>query len=185
MESKVKNKNRNKIVLAFDTAMFTGFLVTGVPSLEGRTLHEWFGIACAAMAVTHLLINWTWITAMVKRVFKPLNLQARVSTLLNAALFVDVTLLIFSGLMISEVALRSLGIELPRSETWRPIHVLAANGFLTLVGLHVALHVGWIWTTLKRMVGRVHLPRLARRTPSWGPGSATGLAAAHIEEVRS
>lgn len=161
MDSKVKTKNRNKVVLAFDVLMFSAFVVTGVPNLEGRSLHEWFGIACAALAVTHLLINWQWITAMVQRVFKPINLQARISTILNAALFVDVTVLIFSGLMISEVALRALGIDLPRSETWRPVHTLAADGFLTLVGLHLALHASWVWSTIKRMVGRVHVPAAA------------------------
>jgi len=161
MESNVKTKNRNKLVLAFDTAMFSAFLVTGVPQLEGQSLHEWLGMACGALAITHLLVNWQWIAAMVGRVFKPINWQARVSTILNAALFIDVVVLVFSGLMISRVALPTLGIDLGRSETWRPIHALAANGFLTLVGLHIALHLSWIWATIKRMVGRLHLPGLA------------------------
>lgn len=182
MESKVKTKNRNKIVLAFDAVMFTGFLVTSVPQLEGKTLHEWFGIACAALAVTHLLINWQWLVATTKHMFKSMHLRTRISYALNAALFVDVTLLIFSGLMISEVALRALGIELPRSQTWRPVHTLSADAFLTLVGLHVALHAGWIWTTLKRIAGRVHMPGPARRTPVWGSDSAA--ASACIEQVR-
>lgn len=160
MENKVKNKNRNKLVLAFDTLMLSGFLVTNAQKLEGKTLHEWFGIACAALAVAHLLINWQWIVATVKNIFKRAYWQNRLSHILNAALFVDVTVLIFSGLMISEVALRSIGIELPRSELWKPVHTLAADGFLTLVGLHIALHLQWIGATLKRMVGRVHMPRL-------------------------
>jgi hypothetical protein len=170
MESKAKNKNRNKVVLAFDTLMFTGFLVTSVPALEGKTLHEWFGIVCAVLAVTHLLINWRWLVAVIRNLFRSMHLQTRIGALLNAALFVDVTVLIFTGLMISEVVLRTLGIELPRSQTWKQVHILSSDAFLTLVWLHIALHAQWIWMTIKRMVGRVTMPR---------------LAAAHIEEVRS
>jgi len=51
--------------------------------------------------------------------------------------------------MISEKIMPSIGISLPRNFTWRGLHDLTANLFIVLLGLHTALHWGWIVNTFK------------------------------------
>ena len=68
-------------------------------------------------------------------------------------MFVDITTIILSGLMISESALPALGIALSHSGSWRMLHTLSADLFLILVGLHIALHWQWIASMVKRLLG--------------------------------
>jgi hypothetical protein len=90
--------------------------------------------------------------------------MARLNYVLNALLFVDMTLVIFTGLMISKVALPSLGIDLGQDFTWRRLHGLTADWSLILIGLHVALHWRWILETVKRYVFKPFIPARLFRT---------------------
>jgi len=55
-----------------------------------------------------------------------------------------------SGILISEVAMPALGVKLPLGFAWRRLHDLSANIFLVLLGLHTALHWGWVVTTFSK-----------------------------------
>src|SRR5512146_1732306 len=132
--------NRNKTNLIVDSAIFLAFLVAMAPRFSGLAVHEWLGIAFGASIIAHLLLHWQWIVEVTRRFFGKAQWSARVNYILNALLFVDITLIIFSGLMISEVALPLIGIQLAQSFIWRGLHETSANLFLVLVGLHVALH---------------------------------------------
>ena len=80
------------------------------------------------------------------------NLLARLNYVLNWLLFIDGTVIMLSGLMISEALLPALGISLPQNFVWRRLHDLTANLFLLLLGLHTALHWSWIVDTFKRYI---------------------------------
>jgi hypothetical protein len=71
-----------------------------------------------------------------------------------------VTVVIFTGLMISESAVPMFGIRLVPGGAWHMLHTLTANLFVLLIGLHVALHWQWIINTLKRLVVRQPVRRL-------------------------
>jgi hypothetical protein len=151
--------NRNKVNLIVDSAIFLAFLVAMAPRFSGMAVHEWLGIAFGVAIVTHLLLHWQWLVEVTKRFFGKAQWSARVNYILNALLFVDVTIIIFTGLMISRSALPLLGIELGQGGSWRMLHTLTANLFLALVGLHIALHWQWIASTVKRLA---LAPRSAR-----------------------
>jgi hypothetical protein len=73
-----------------------------------------------------------------------------------------VTVVIFTGLMISESAVPMFGIRLVPGGAWHMLHTLTANLFVLLIGLHIALHWQWIINTMKRLVVRRparHLPQ--------------------------
>jgi len=55
-----------------------------------------------------------------------------------------------SGILISEVALPSMGITLPMGIAWRRLHDMSANIGLILLGVHTALHWSWIVTTFNK-----------------------------------
>ena len=169
MKQTATQSNRNKTNMIVDSAIFLAFLVAMAPHFSGMAVHEWLGIAFGAAITTHLLLHWQWIVEVTKRFFSKAQWSARINYILNALLFIDITLIIFSGLMISEVALPFVGIELAQSGSWRGLHGTAANLFLVLVGLHVALHWQWIVNMFKRFVVT---PLMPRRAPELSMGLA-------------
>lgn len=162
MKASATQPSRNKTNLIVDIAIFIAFLIAMAPRFSGVPVHEWLGIAFGAAIVTHLLLHWQWLVEVTKRFFSKAAPSARVNYVLNALLFIDVTLIIFSGLMISRSALPALGITATLGGSWRGIHETTANLFLLLVGLHVALHWQWIANMFKRFV---IAPITGRRAP--------------------
>ena len=155
-------RNRNTLNLFVDIAIFLAFLVAMAPHFSGIAVHEWLSITFGAAIITHLLLHWQWIAEVTRRFFSKAQWSARVNYVLNVLLFVDVTIIIFTGLMISESALPLLGIQLASGGAWRMLHTLTANLFVPLIGLHVALHWQWIFNIVKRLVVRQparHLPQ--------------------------
>jgi hypothetical protein len=158
--------NRNMVNLIVDSTIFVAFLVAMAPRFSGLVIHEWLGIAFGAAIVTHLLLHWQWLVEVTKRFFSKAQWSARINYILNTLLFVDVTMIIFTGLMISEAALPQLGITLAHSGGWRMLHTLSANLFLVLTGLHIALHWQWIAGMAKRLFsGSRRAPKLSGGAP--------------------
>ena len=160
--------------LLVDAAIFGGFLLATDPHATGQTIHEWLGIAFGMGIITHLLLHWKWIVNVVRRFFSKLPGQVRINALLNSLLFIAMTLIIFSGIMISKVVLNTFGLAGSHDAVWRWLHTSATNATLIIVGLHVALHWKWIVSTIKR-----HAWQPLRKTgviPSRGAARNLGLA---------
>ena len=152
MQAKRNRLSPTKANLIVDGTIFAGFLVATAPHFTGLPIHEWLGIAFGAAIVTHLLRHWSWLVATTRRILTTAPRQARINYVLNTLLFIDVTLLIFTGLMISKIALPQLGITLSPGILWRSVHTLTADAAVFIVGLHVALHWGWIAKSVGRYV---------------------------------
>lgn len=163
MDKLAAPRNRNKVNLAVDLGIFGAVLLALQPHLTGVAIHEWLGIAFGAAIVTHLLLHWQWIVEVTKRFFARTSWSARVNYILNSLLFIDVTIIIFTGLMISKAALPSLGLQVDQDFAWRALHGEASDLAVLLVGLHVALHWKWIANTVKRYVIAPLVP--GRRLP--------------------
>jgi hypothetical protein len=156
---------RNLIV---DAAIFVGFLLAADPRATGLTIHEWLGLAFGVGIITHLLLHWKWIVNVVRRFFSKLPGQVRINALLNSLLFIAMTLIIFSGLMISRVVLSTFGLSGSHDGIWRWLHSSATDAALIIVGLHVALHWKWIVATIKRYVWQ---PLFGRRSRAAAPAA--------------
>lgn len=152
MQAQRNRLSPTKINLIVDGTIFGGFLAATAPRFTGLPIHEWLGIAFGAAIVTHLLLHWSWLVATTRRILTTAPRQARINYILNTILFVDITLLVFTGLMISKIALPGLGITLAPGMLWRSVHTLTADAAVFLVGLHVALHWGWITKSVGRYV---------------------------------
>jgi hypothetical protein len=151
-ENQIKTKNRTKTKLVLDVLIFIAFLVAMEPRSSGIPIHEWLATSILAVLVVHLLLSWDWIVQTTQRFLGKLNTQTRLNYILNWGLFIDVMLLMLSGLAISESVMPTLGIGLPRNFAWRGLHELSANLFIILLGLHTALHWSWVVDTFKRYV---------------------------------
>ncbi len=136
--------------LWLDIILFLAFLVTMDPRSSGVAIHEWLSLAVFAVLMLHLLLSWDWIISVSRRFLGKLGLQNRLNYILNWLLFIDGTLLIISGLMISRVAMPFIGIQLPEGFAWRRLHDMSANFGLIMLGLHTALHWNWIVNTFNR-----------------------------------
>ena len=162
IENQTKTKSQTKTKLLVDVIIFIAFLVAMDPHSSGIAVHEWLATALIAALVVHLLLSWDWIAQITRRFPGRVNNPSRINYILNWLLFIDGSMIMLSGFMISESLLPSLGISLPGNFAWRSLHDLSANLFLVLLGLHTVLHWNWIVDTFKRYIfqpiGRIFLP---------------------------
>ncbi len=142
--------SQTKSKLWVDILIFVAFLVTMDPRSSGLAIHEWLSLSMLAAMTVHLLLNWDWIIQITSRFFGKLGGLNRVNYILNWLLFIDGTLIMISGIMISESALPLLGIHLPQGFGWRRLHDMSANFFLIMLGVHTALHWNWIINSFNR-----------------------------------
>lgn len=147
-----KTGTQTKTKLIVDVAIFLGFLIAMDPHSTGIAIHEWLATSLIAVLVVHLLLSWVWITQITRRFMSKVNNQTRINYILNWILFIDGTVIMLSGFMISESLLPFLGIQLPHNFAWRSLHELSTNLFLILLGLHTALHWSWIVEATKRYI---------------------------------
>jgi len=148
IQKNTKNQTRTRLYL--DLLIFIAFLVTMDPHFSGIAIHEWLSLAMLAAITVHLLLSWNWIVWTTSRFHGKMGTQNRINYILNWLLFIDGTLIMISGIMISEVALPFMGIQLPQGFAWRRLHDISANIGLVLTGLHTALHWGWIVTAFNK-----------------------------------
>jgi len=142
--------SQTKTKLWLDILIFIAFLIAMEPHASGLAIHEWLTLSLLAVLTIHLLLSWDWITEISRRFLGRLGGQTRFNYLLNWLLFIDGTLLIVSGIMISEVAMPAMGIQLPLGFAWRRLHDISANFALILLGVHTALHWNWIVKTFDK-----------------------------------
>ncbi len=149
-----RTPNRNKLNLYLDLAIFVAFLITMAPRFSGIAVHEWLSIAFAGTAIVHLLLHWTWIVNTIKRFTAASMGRNRANFVLNVLLFIDVVIIMFTGIMISEAALPLFGIRLQAGFAWRGLHDTSANLGILILALHVAIHWRWIVATFSKYVLR-------------------------------
>lgn len=149
---KKSTMSKTKINLILDSALFLIFLVVYQEKATGEVVHEWLGVGIAAVIIIHILLHWQWVVSITRRFFQKIKSESRINYILNAGLFVCVTTIIFSGLMISRSVLPLFGLEAADTAFWKMLHITAADVSLWLVGLHVALHWRWIADATKRYV---------------------------------
>jgi hypothetical protein len=168
MSSRRAPLRRTTLNLLFDGLIFSVFLFTTAPQLTGLAIHEWLSLAFGAAIISHLLLHWSWIVQVARRFFGKLSWGARLNYLLNSLLFIAFTLIIVTGLLISEVALPFFGFSLVHDRLWLNIHHTASDAAVLLIGLHIALHWRWIVNTTRRLFSRRAQPA-AELTPSTTP----------------
>jgi hypothetical protein len=153
--------------LIIDIGIFIGFLVAMDPRSTGIAIHEWFTLAALVTIMVHLLLNWDWIAQVTSRFVGKVSGRSRINYILNWLLFIDGILLMLSGILISQSVVPLLGFTLPEGFAWRSLHSVSANLGLIMLGLHTALHWGWIVNAFKNFiaqpVGRIFTKRGKRK----------------------
>jgi hypothetical protein len=158
MQKRPQPPNRNMVNLMLDTAILLGFLVVMAPRFSGVSLHEWLGVSFGAAIIAHILLHWQWVVEITKRFLSGAQTMARINYLVNMLLFIDVTIIIFTGLMFSESVTPLFGLHIPNGRFWQPLHSLSARLSVVPIGLHIALHWQWFVNAFKRYAVAPLLP---------------------------
>ena len=141
-----------------DIVLFIAFVVDMNTHFTGIAIHEWLGIAFGISLIFHLLWHWEWIVSITKRIVKRLPAIQRIRYILDVLLFVDMVVVIATGVWISEVAVRQLGITVQPSPFFRQLHHVTADWVIWLVAFHIAMDWKWLVASFKRY-GRQPLRR--------------------------
>lgn len=150
----IKKRSMSKTVknLLIDVALFIVFMLSMNPHFTGAAVHEWLGLALGSTIFVHLLLHWQWLAAITRRFFQRVPGRDRINYILNALLFVAFTLIVTSGLFISESIAGMVGLHFEPGMFWRGLHETAANLSIFLVALHLAFNWKWITNAAKKYV---------------------------------
>jgi hypothetical protein len=139
--------NRRAAMATLDPLILVAFLALSAPgSVTGFAIHEWLGLAFVVLVALHLYLSWGWVPLMLRRLFVRAESDGRVriNALLNLTLFVMVTVVTVSGMVVSDYAATALGWPTSDDQRWRQLHNLTATFLVVVVGLHVALNWSWV-----------------------------------------
>jgi Domain of unknown function (DUF4405) len=150
---------RTRLDFWFDLVLLLGYTLAYSYGFTGIAIHEWLGIGLGLALLLHLTLHWDWVIRTTRRLLDPRG-HDKVIWIVNLALLFGMTLCVASGILISRVALPSLGIYPLAAPFWSRLHVVTAEVTLGLVPVHVALR--WRW--LVRVGRRLLAWRSARRT---------------------
>ena len=142
--------SKTKIRMYLDIVLFISFVIVNMPQFTGIGLHEWLSFIFIPIILAHIVLDWQWIVSISKRFFSNLKGEIRFNYVLNFLLFFLMVAVIFSGILISEVALPFLGIPIVINAFWIGLHDASANLLMITVGIHLAMHWKWIVSTTKR-----------------------------------
>ncbi len=154
--------SRNKLNLFLDLGLALTFAVVMEERFTGIHIHELLGLAIAVALVTHILLHWRWVVDVTRRFFHNLFQDSRLNYVLNMALFIDIAVVIVTGILISRTLGLKLGIGVENEFPLQLLHILSSHLSLVIVGLHVALHWKWIVTHSQKYLFNIRLPRRVR-----------------------
>ncbi|TLN28082.1 DUF4405 domain-containing protein [bacterium] len=160
MMNERRKSNPNLANLWVDAVVLAGMLAAFAPNLTGLLLHEWLGLAFGVTLWVHVLVHWQWIAGITRKFFTRASWNARFNYLLNVAIFIAFSVIIFSGVMESRFVLQTFGLAASNNRFWEVLHRLAAEVTLWFTALHIAVHWRWMWSWIKKLL---RLPRRARR----------------------
>ena len=144
---------RTRLDFWLDAAVLVGYTVAYSYGFTGIVVHEWLGLAVGLVLLIHLTLHWDWVVRTTRRLLRRRG-QDRLIWLVNLALLFAMTLCVASGIMISRVALPTMGFFLPSNLFWNRLHILTAEITLGLVPVHIALRWRWIVAVGRRLLSR-------------------------------
>jgi hypothetical protein len=135
----------------WDLVLLVSFIVVSIPQSTGLAVHEWASVVFVIPFVIHLILHWGWIKKLPATFVQKLKASYRFNIIWDAALYFMMVFVTFSGFLASEVVFVQLGIDLEVLPFWQKLHHDTSNFILPMLGIHLALHWGWIKKATKKM----------------------------------
>jgi hypothetical protein len=149
---------RLKTTFWLDVSLLVSVCALQTVSFTGLVLPEWLGLAMVGMVFAHLLLSWSWIASLSRRLFAVQSARARVNYLLNLSLFGGVTAVIFSGILISQKAIPMMtgkGAAPDMDWRWDTLHNQFSQAVVMLSGFHLAINWEWALAAGQKVFHRV------------------------------
>ncbi len=153
---------RTRLDFWFDAALLVGYTLAYSYGFTGIAVHEWLGIALGLALLFHLTLHWDWVIRTTRKLFSPRG-HDKLIWAVNLLLMLAMVMRVVSGIVISEVALPSMGINPQIGPSWQRLHILTAEITLGLVPVHVALRWRWIVRVARRLWTSRSASRAAKR----------------------
>lgn len=132
-----------------------------------ENIHTWGGLAMTLIALTHLMLHWTWIKGMAKRVNSDLtgkssrmNWRGRYNLILNLVTALSFFICAVSGLVFFFGGHSPAGFGLS-AFGWDMVHTWSGVVLTLAAVLHFSIHWGWIVKVTRRLFS----PRSAANRP--------------------
>lgn len=149
----------------------------GIQVLFDRTtwdwLHTWSGVAMIVIALVHLVIHWTWVTSMAKRVWREItgqcvcmNARGRFNVFIDLAAALGFLLASVSGVYFLFVGGSHGGTNpdpmiLFSRSAWDVIHTWSGVAMIIAAVIHFAIHWRWV-VKVTGKVADAAVPNFAR-----------------------
>lgn len=144
---------KKAVKMILDVVMTSLMVVLMNTATTGLTLHEVLGLFAGVLFVVHKALNWAWIRAVAKNLFrKGTKAKTRVLFALNVLVFLSVAVMIGSGVLISE-SLFHFTLNHGVRPWFVTLHRSAAYTSLVLISIHLGMHWNMIIQTVKKWMG--------------------------------
>ena len=147
-------KNLQKFRYVMDVLLLISFMLVSAPQATGVPLHEWFSLFFIVPFSIHLLLHWDWIQRSFKRLLSKLSARERFNIVWDYLLYIVMLLVFVSGFLVSVALLPALDISLNIQDFWSKMHHDTATFIMPMLGVHLALNLGWILKLTKRMFAK-------------------------------
>jgi hypothetical protein len=126
-------------------------------------IHLWGGLAMTGVAAVHLVIHWSWVVTMLRRMWNelhgrctPMNGRGRFNLWLNLVVALSFSLTALSGVYFwlapGEHDALNFMFLFSRS-AWDMLHTWAGVTFIAAVVVHFAIHWKWVTKVTRNMLG--------------------------------
>lgn len=136
--------------LILDISVFVLYVIVATPAMTGIAVHEWLGVGIYLVLFVHVLFHMDWVIKTTKRVFSHPTFSQVFNYIIDVLLFLTLTLVVISGILISGDFLRAFGLYANGYYFWDPIHAFSAKLLLALLVVHIVAHLQWFVGLFKR-----------------------------------
>lgn len=137
--------------LRLDMILFVLMVVVMAHKFTGDALHEWLSLGFYLLIVWHLCLNWDMVWGVAKRFFKKgVAGQARFNFVWNALMFLAMSCVVFSGILISRDFLPRVGIVIQNDGFMSYTHKFLTHILFAMIGVHLGMHWRWLVMTFRR-----------------------------------
>lgn len=138
---------KNIIKLVLDIAMTILFITFFNKNLISFKFHIISGYIFAGFILVHIILNKKWIINISKRLLdKNLKVRTKLSYMISFVLFIDITLIILSGVLMMKSS------NYDRLMFWKMMHFGASYISIVFIGIHVGFYWNFVMNMFKKIL---------------------------------
>lgn len=144
------NSTAQKTRYIMNFLLLVFFISANVPQVS-LPFHEWMSFVFMVPLVVHLLLHYSWILTIPRRLTKNIRGEIRFNLVFNILLYLLMIFVIVSGILASQAVLPLL-MNFEAEPFWTELHHKYSNLLIIFVGIHLGMHWQWIADTTKAMI---------------------------------